>query len=200
MWPRLAASLACVLLALTWSGVAQTQGSNAEVTQMRLERSSEGLLLYATVRFDFPGAVEDALMRGVPMYFLAEAEVTRHRWYWSDRKVATAERHIRLAFQPLTRRWRLNIGPDVITANSLGMTLNQSFDSLPDAVAALRRFSGWKIAEANLFDPEATHKVQFRFSLDLTQLPRPFQIGAFGQSDWSISATANQQISPEGAR
>lgn len=200
LWPRLAATLACVLFALSWSGTAQTQGSNAEVTQMRLERSSEGLLLYAAVRFDLPGAVEDALMRGVPMYFVAEAEITRHRWYWSDRKVATAERHIRLAFQPLTRRWRLNIGPDVITANSLGMTLNQSFDSLPDAVAALRRFSGWKVAEANLLDPEATYKVQFRFALDLTQLPRPFQIGAFGQSDWSISATANQQVSPEAAR
>ena len=200
LWPRLAALLACVLLALTWSGVAQTQASNAEVTQMRLERSSDGLLLYATVRFDLPAAVEDALMRGVPMYFVAEAEITRHRWYWSDRKVATAERHIRLAFQPLTRRWRLNIGPDVITANSLGMTLNQNFDALPDAISALRRFSGWKIAEANLLDPEATHKVQFRFALDLTQLPRPFQIGAFGQSDWTISATANQQIGIEAAR
>ena len=189
-----------MVLGLTWSGLALTQSGNAEVTQMRLERSSDGLLLYATVRVDLPGAVEDALLRGVPMYFVAEAEVTRHRWYWSDRRVATAQRHIRLAYQPLTRRWRLNIGSDVITANSLGVTLNQNFDSLEDAVGALRRFSGWKVAETSVIDPDATHKVQFRFALDLTQLPRPFQIGAFGQSDWSVSASANQQISPEAAR
>ena len=192
--------MACVLFALTCGGVAQSQSGNAEVTQLRLERSADGLLLYATVRLDLPSAVEDALSRGVPMYFVAEAEITRHRWYWSDRKVATAQRHIRLAYQPLTRRWRLNIGPDVITANSLGVTLNQGFDSLEDAIGALRRFSGWKIAEASLLEPDAIHKVQFRFALDLTQLPRPFQIGAFGQSEWSISATANQQISPEAPR
>ena len=192
--------MACLVLGLSWSGVAQTQSGNAEVTQMRLERSSDGLLLYATVRVDLPSTVEDALRRGIPMYFVAEAEVTRHRWYWSDRKVATAQRHIRLAYQPLTRRWRLNISSDVITANSLGMTLNQNFDSLEDAVAALRRFSGWKVAETSLLDPDATYKVQFRFALDLAQLPRPFQIGAFGQSDWSVSASANQQISPEAAR
>ena len=192
--------MACVLFALTCGGVAQSQSGNAEVTQLRLERSADGLLLYATVRLDLPSAVEDALSRGVPMYFVAEAEITRHRWYWSDRKVATAQRHIRLAYQPLTRRWRLNIGPDVITANSLGVTLNQGFDSLEDALGALRRFSGWKIAEASLLEPDAIHKVQFRFALDLTQLPRPFQIGAFGQSEWSISATANQQISPEAPR
>ncbi|MEO6625002.1 MAG: DUF4390 domain-containing protein [Burkholderiaceae bacterium] len=197
---RLAAWMACVVFALTWSGLALTQAGNAEVTQMLLELSNDGLLLYATVRVDLPSTVEDALTRGVPMYFVAEAEVTRHRWYWSDRKVATAQRHMRLAYQPLTRRWRLNIGSDVITANSLGVTLNQNFDSLEDAVAALRRFSGWKVAETSLLDPDATHKVQFRFALDLTQLPRPFQIGAFGQSDWSISATANQQISPEAVR
>ena len=192
--------MACVLLALGGSGEARSQSGSADVAQMRLERTGDGLLLYATVRLDLPAAVEDALTRSVPMHFVAEAEVTRHRWYWSDRKVATAQRHVRLAYQPLTRRWRLNTSPDVITSNSLGVTLNQSFDSLEDALAALRRFSGWKIAEAGLLEPDASYKVQFRFALDLTQLPRPFQIGAFGQTDWSISATANQQIGPEALR
>ena len=192
--------LACLALLALPGRSALAQGRNADVGQLRLERSGDGLLLYATVRFDLPQVVEDALLRGVPMHFVAEAEVTRYRWYWSDLKVAHAQRHMRLAYQPLTRRWRLNSSADPITASSLGMSLSQSFDSLADALSALQRISGWRIAEPGQVETDVTHKVQFRFALDLTQLPRPFPIGALGQADWSISASANQQIGPEGGR
>ena len=179
---------------------ALAQTAAAEVTQLRLERSAEGILLYANLKIELPTAVEDALQKGIPMFFVAEAEVVRHRWYWTDKKVSSAQRHMRLAYQPLTRRWRLNVASGVITANSLGVALNLGFDSLEDAMGTLQRLSGWKIADAAQIEPDVTHKVEFRFSLDLTQLPRPFQIGAFGQSDWDISATANQQIGPESAK
>jgi len=194
------AVLLCMPMLVVLAPAARAETSAAEITQMRLERSAEGILLYANVRVDLPAAVEEALIKGVPMFFVAEADVVRHRWYWSDKVVATVQRHMRLAYQPLTRRWRLNVASGVITANSLGMSLNQSFDSLSDAMSALQRLSGWKVAEAGVIDPDATHKVEFRFALDLAQLPRPFQIGAFGQSDWTISARATQQIGPEGAR
>ncbi len=198
--PSLAAALLCLPLFCVLVPVARAEASTAEITQMRLERNSEGILLYANVRVDLPPAVEEALLKGIPMFFVAEADVVRHRWYWSDKVVASVQRHMRLAYQPLTRRWRLNVASGVITANSLGMSLNQSYDSLPDAMAALQRLSGWKLADASVIDPEATHKVEFRFALDLAQMPRPFQIGAFGQSDWSIAAKATQQIGPEVAR
>jgi Domain of unknown function (DUF4390) len=191
--------LTCLALLIPWGAAAQAQG-RAEVAQFRLDRTADGLLLYANVRFELPQVVEDALLRGVAMHFVAEAEVTRHRWYWSDLKVASAHRHMRLAYQPLTRRWRLNIGSDVITTNSLGMSLSQTFDTLQDALSAMQRISGWRIAESAQMEGEGTHKVQFRFALDLAQLPRPFQIGALGQAEWSISAVANQQIGPEGSR
>ncbi len=203
-WRNSRVKLAAVVLWLPLSGVlaplAQADTSTAEITQMRLERNAEGILLYANVRVDLPPAVEEALVKGIPMFFVAEADVVRHRWYWSDKVVASVQRHMRLAYQPLTRRWRLNVASGVITANSLGMSLNQSYDSLSDAMGALQRFSGWKLADASVIDPDATFKVEFRFSLDLAQMPRPFQIGAFGQSDWSIATKATQQISPEAAK
>lgn len=186
-----------VPLLLMLPAAAQAEPGAAEVTQMRLERTPEGLLLFAGLRVDLPAAVEEALLKGVPMIFVAEAVVVRHRWYWSDKVVANAQRHIRLAYQPLTRRWRLNVSTGPITASTLGMSLNQTFDTLSEAMAAVQRISGWKIADAGVLDLEATHKVEFRFNLDLAQLPRPFQIGAFGHSDWTISASATQQISPE---
>ncbi len=193
-------ALLCVLLAAAWPLPLRAETTSAEVSLLRLERAPDGIFLYANVKVELPAAVEDALMKGVPMFFVAQADVVRHRWYWTDRRVASAQRHMRLAYQPLTRRWRLNVASGVITASSVGLALNLNFDSLADAMSALQRMSGWKIADASQIEADATHKVEFRFELDLAQLPRPFQIGVFGQADWSISATASQQIGPEGSK
>ena len=197
---ELAAVLLGALLAAAFPSLLRADTTSAEVSMLRLERLPDGIFLYANVKVELPAAVEDALMKGVPMFFVAQADVVRHRWYWTDRRVASAQRHMRLAYHPLTRRWRLNVASGVITASSVGLALNLNFDSLPDAMSAVQRMSGWKIADASQIEADATHKVEFRFELDLAQLPRPFQIGVFGQPDWSISATASQQIGPEGSR
>ena len=191
------AACACLSAAPT---LAYAQSLVAEVSQLQIERSAEGVFLSASVRFELPTAVEDALLKGVPMFFVVEAEVYRDRWYWYDKRLISAERHMRLAYQPLTRRWRLNIASGVITANSLGVALNQSFDSLPDALAALRRVARWKITDAAEIDPEQRHTVVYSFRLDLSQLPRPFQIGVLGQTDWNISASISQRLSMESAK
>jgi hypothetical protein len=201
--PELAALLAaaCVVLAgaLGIATPAHAEGP-PEITQLKVERTEEGVYLSAEVKFDLPPTVEDALLKGIPMYFVAEAELLRDRWYWTDRKVATASRHMRLAFQPLTRRWRLNVSPTPITNAGLGVTLNQSYESLPDAMGAVQRISRWKIAEAGEMDPDARHNIDFRFRLDVSQLPRPFQIGAVGQADWNITVAKNQKLIWETAK
>nr|WP_309246733.1 DUF4390 domain-containing protein [Ramlibacter montanisoli] len=43
-------------------------------------------------------------------------------------------------------------------------------------------------------DPEAPHNIDFRFRLDMSQLPRPFQIGAVGQAEWIILAVRTQRL------
>jgi hypothetical protein len=139
--------------------------------------------------------VDDALAKGIPMFFVAEASIFRDRWYWTDKRVATATRHFRLMYQPLTRRWRLQVSSSPI--GSAGLVLGQNFDSREEALAALQRISGWRIADANAIDPDTTHTVDFRFRLDVSQLPRPFQIGAVGQADWFILATRTLRLPPE---
>jgi len=195
----LALLLACICLAWAAPGVAQANGAVADVSQLRLERSDEGVYLSASLKFELPAIVEDALLKGIPMFFVAEAEVFRDRWYWYDKKVASASRHMRLAYQPLTRKWRLNVSPGAIGNVGLGVTLNQSFDELSDALAAVQRISRWKIAEPAEIEPDSRHNVDFRFRLDVSQLPRPLQIGAVGQSDWNISVARNQRLA-EGAK
>jgi hypothetical protein len=173
-------------------------GSQAEVTQLRVERTEDGVLLSANTRFDLPAPVEDALAKGIPMFFVAEAVLLQDRWYWYDKRLATAARHMRLSYQPLTRRWRLQVSSAPI-GNS-GLALGQMFESREEALAAVQRISHWKIAEAADFDPEARHSVEFRFRLDVSQLPRPFQIGAVGQADWNVAASRSVRLAAETVR
>lgn len=172
----------------------------AEISVFKAERAGDAVLLTATVKFELPAAVEDALLKGVAIIFLAEADVYRERWYWMNKKVASVERHMRLAYQPLTRRWRLNVSSGVITHSGLGVSLNQNFDTLPDALAAIQRLSRWKIADASEIDLEQKNVIEFRFRLDATQLPRPLQIGTLGQSDWSISTALTRTLVLEGGK
>ncbi len=184
--------LCALLLAAAGWRSASAQMHLAEVTQLQVERTDEGVLLTAAVHFELPQVVEDALAKGIPMFFVAEASIYRDRWYWYDKRVAFAARHMRLSFQPLTRRWRLQVSSAPI--GSSGLVLGQNFDTREEALAAIKRIWRWRIADAADVDPDATHNIDFRFRLDVSQLPRPFQIGAVGQSDWIILAVRNQRL------
>ncbi|MBU6501475.1 MAG: DUF4390 domain-containing protein [Burkholderiaceae bacterium] len=197
---ELAAWLACVFFAFAPLAPAHADPAPAEVSQFQLQSDADGVYLTASVRFQLSAIVEDALRKGIPMFFVAEADVLRDRWYWYDKRVASVARHMRLAYQPLTRGWRLNVSPDVISDVGLGLTLNQNFDSLADALAAIQRISHWKIANTADLEPDGRYSVEFRFRLDVSQLPRPFQIGAVGESDWTISASRQQRLVLENKR
>ena len=190
---RILWSWVCGLLVL-FSGVPAVwaQVHPAEVTQLIVEKSDDAILLSAAVRFELPQVVDEALAKGIPMFFVAEASIYRDRWYWYDKRVAFTTRHMRLSYQPLTRRWRLQVSSSPI-GNS-GLVLGQTFDSRDEALAAVQRVSRWRIADADAIDPDSHHNIDFRFRLDVSQLPRPFQIGAVGQADWIILAVRNERL------
>jgi len=185
---------ALTLLAGWLPAPAAAQSSPAEVTQMKLERSGDGVYLTAAVQFELPTLVEEVLDKGIAVYFVAEAELYRERWYWTDARVAQVARHMRLAYQPLTRRWRLNVSPVPITNAGFGATLNQNFDTLSDALEAVKRVGRLRMGDLSDISEDAVHPVQFRFRLDTSQLPRPFQIGMAGQADWNIVAERTAKL------
>lgn len=160
-----------LLLAAGWR--AQAQG--IELAQLQTARRDGELTLEFAARITLPKAVEEALHRGVPVYFVAEAELRRRRWYWRDERVARVSRTWRIAYQPLTSTWRVGLGG-----------LNQSMPTLPDAIAAVSRAAGWKIADLAQIDPDSRYELEFDFRLDTSQLPGPMQIGLGGQGEWSI--------------
>ncbi len=185
---------------LLFASAAWAQNSVAELTELRTERRDSSLYLTAQLQLELAPAVEDALIKGLAVHFVAEAELMRDRWYWYDRKVGTASRYYRLAFQPLTRRWRLNVSNEPISGNGLAGSISQSFDKLSDALAVIRRQSSWKIAEMSEVSPDARQYITYRFWLDISQLPRPFQIAAGNQAEWSLTVARQMRLTADMVR
>lgn len=197
-------SMVLALATLQHSRAAGPEGfAPASVSAIQAERVDGALHLNAQLKFDLPAAIEDVLLKGIPLIFVAEAEVRRDRWYWYDKKIIVANRQMRLAYQPLTRRWRLNI-TNGFGGNGLGGGLGggipQYFDTLAEAMSKVQRISRWRIVELTELDPDALLTLELNFKLDVTQLPRPFQIGLIGQSDWNISTSKSIRFASEVSR
>ena len=197
MRANLSALLVCALL---WSvqAVAHAQimgATGVEVTQLETRRNGDAVELSASLRFELSTTMQEALYKGVPLIFVMEAEIYRERWYWLDRRVGSAQRQFRLTYHPLTRRWRMNAGGGDASA-----AFAQTYDTLADALAVIRRVSSWRIADAGELDTGNAQRLEFRFRLDTAQLPRPLQIGALGQSEWALSATVTKRLTMEPAK
>ena len=167
------------------------------VAGSELSRSGDGVELGATIKFDLPAVVQDALFKGLPVSFVEEAEVYRERWYWFDKRVAATQRHLRLVFQPLIRRWRLSVGSGPAGSTEPGVALAQTFDTLEEALAVIGRVTRWHIADFADLEAGVRPRVEFRFRLDVAQLPRPLQIGTLGESDWVLTASTSRHLLPE---
>lgn len=175
---RMLAAAALAALAVLGGGTlapAPARAQAAELATLQLARGEAGLTLDFAVRLQLPPAVEEALNRGVPVYFLAEARLLRNRWYWRDERVARVSRQWRVAYQPLTGAWRVGLG-----------ALSQTVPTLAEAMALVSRSSGWKLADAAQLDADSRYTVEFSWRLDTSQLPGPMQIGLGGQGVWAF--------------
>lgn len=201
VWAIRALMLFLLIALVSWlPRGAHANTPSTEVTQLKLERGDDGVYLTAQVQFNLPPLVEDVLDKGIALYFVAEAEIYRERWYWWDSRVAQVARHMRLAYQPLTRRWRLNVSPVAITNAGFGASVAQNFDSLDDALEAVKRIGRLRLGDNTEIGDDPVQSVVFRFRLDTSQLPRPFQIGVVGQSDWNIAVERSVKLPLEKAR
>lgn len=158
----------------------------AAIQELALERTDEGLFLSSAIELELGAAVEDALLRSVPIYFVAQADVLRERWYWADKRVANASRTYRLAYQPLTRRWRVSVSSGAGPGAGLQYALHQNHASLAQAMRTITRMADWQLAEPSRLEAGVAYRVDFRFKLDMALLPRPFQLGMNAQTDWNL--------------
>lgn len=136
------------------------------------EVHDEGLLIDARVPLELPAPLHDALLRGVALTFVWQAELRRPRWYWTDQVLLSARRTVRLTHQPLTQRWRLSVA-DGVGGDEHGAALQRVLDTLEEALALVRSSQRWRIPLAQPL--RGDEQLLLAFQLDTGRLPRPLQ-------------------------
>jgi hypothetical protein len=176
-------------LALAATGVATLSApafADAEVIEARVEATDDGHVLVARFKLELPPKLEEAVNKGVPLYFVAEAEVIRPRWYWLNEKSAMAQQTFRLSYNALTRQYRVGAFSGLVNGTPSG-GLDQGFASLPEALRRLTS-ANLKLADKGVLRSGEEYQVWVRLRLDTAQLPKPFQVSAITNKDWSLSA------------
>lgn len=168
----------CALLLLGGALAGPLYAADVEVKAAQIEAGEEGYRLAASFDFELNRGLDDALHRGIPLYFTTDVDITRPRWYWFDETTLSASQTVRLSYNVLTRRYHVAIGGN----------LHQGFAYLDDALSVIRRPGRWLVAEKGALKPGATYVAAFRMRLDVAQLPKPFQVNALNRSDWQLSS------------
>jgi hypothetical protein len=165
----------CLMAVCVVSTAVQAEGIKFKSFEM--EKVDGEWLLNTAFQIELTPGLEDAIQKGVVLYFQVDFELMRARWYWFDEKAIFAQRQIRLFYQPLTQQYRIA---------SEGLSF--SAKNLTEALQAVGTIGGWRVIEANQLDPNRSYAAGFRMFLDLSKLPKPFQVNALNNRDWNISS------------
>ena len=193
-------SVTVAFLTLATSTLLLAQTNIVSASELKIIKEEDSLVMNTPIQFNLPSAVEEALRKGVAIYFVAHVDVSKDRWYWTDKEVLSVNRYYKLVYQPLTRRWRLNISAGKTNFNEPAISLPQWFDQLEDALAAINRAGHWKLMSLSDLESGQHYKITFSFGLDTTSLPKPLQIGLIGQSDWALQLEKSAKFTPESLR
>lgn len=176
-------SLFFVLLFLV--PVLSAQAASISTTRAEAELFDDGKLQVST-RFSvsLPSQLSEALQQGIALNFRLEFDLERPRMTafklrldnWFE---ATSVINYKLSYHQLTQRYRVSIG-----------SLSVNYGSLDSALRAIGGISGWQVLPPRTLSglgPESV-SAKVRLLLDLGDLPKPFQLNAFGSSDWSLAS------------
>jgi len=169
---RLSAWLAAWLLA-----AAIAHAGSIEPQRASLLPTDDGYALSAEFNVDLGPRLEDAVSRGVPLTFYLEFDLTRPRWYWASEHIAGRRIEYRLAYNALTRQYRVSVG-----------SLHQNFATLSESLRVVARVAALPVVDKAALKAGEAYSAAVRLSLDRSQLPKPLQVDALANHDWEVDA------------
>jgi hypothetical protein len=170
--------LAAVVLGGALAAAPLARADEIDVTDARLAATDDGVVLAADFAFELNPRLVEAATNGVPLYFAVEFELTRPRWYWFDERAATKRLLLRLSYHALSRYYRLSTG-----------ALQQNYATLEEALNVLRRVRNWQVVERSTVLADASYEAAVRMRLDVTLLPKPFQLSALTSRDLNLESS-----------
>lgn len=164
-----------LLLVLLPSGAAQA--GSIEPVRAALTPDEDRYTLSAEFTVDLGSRLEEAVARGVPLYFNLEFVLERQRKYWINEHIVTRTLTYKLAYSSLMREYRLSTGH-----------LHQNFGSLAEAMRVVARIAALPVVEKDDLKTGEPYEAAVRLSLDRNQLPKPFQLDAVMDRDLQVDA------------
>lgn len=167
---------ASLLAGLSLLSPACAYPQNIELRSAVIEAGDDGRRLAASYDIEFGSTLEEALRRGLSLPFRIEFEINRPRWYWFDEAIVRASAQRQLAYDPLMRKYRLTIG-----------SLYHDFDSLDEAKRVLGAIRVVDLRWDRLTKGD-WYEASVRMRLDVSRLPKPFQLNALSSGNWSLDS------------
>jgi len=165
-------------LSLCWAPwISPAVADTIPVKSAELTPEDESYALSAQFDVAFNPTLEEALQKGVSLYFVLEFELLRPRWYWLDEKLVAQSIQYRITYSPLTRQYRVTSG-----------LLSQQLDSLDEVEHLLSRIASRPVIAEDALAKGARYEAAVRLRLDVAQLPKPFQVNALASRDWSLQS------------
>ncbi len=158
-------------------GVAPALAEGISVRQAEISATEEGYFLNADFDLELTPALEEALNRGVSLTFTVTVEVIEPRWYWFNKDIVNLRQERRISFNPLTRVYRFSMG-----------SLYLSFNTLRDALQALTQLNKVRVADPGSMKKGGRYEARAQMRLDVSQLPKPFQVDALSSNDWNLAS------------
>lgn len=171
-----ATAAALLAVALLPAGAAHADGG-IRITSVTLEATEEGYQFDADFEITLNHKLENALEKGIVLYFVTELNLVNSRWYWLDERIAQSRVREGLSYYALTRQYRLSRG-----------TLSQNFGTLREALQALSRVRNRPIIASSELRQDEEYTVELRMWLDISALPKPFQVETLGSREWDLSS------------
>jgi hypothetical protein len=175
MRPTIPIRLAFIAL-IAWASLALADTIASRSAELRLEE--DHYVLDADFDFALNATLEEAIGRGVPLYFVVEFDLWRPRLLWFDDLVGSQVITYRLSYNALTRHYRL----------STGGAFYQNVSSLEEATRIIGRVRGRNVVEKAVLLKGVRYEAAVRLRLDTTQLPKPFQLTTLTSRDWNLQS------------
>ena len=156
---------------------ANARADGIEVRSAAIQPDDDGWQLDALFDIQFSPRLEEAVNRGVPLYFVVDFELSRPRWYWLDERSVQATQTYKITYTPLLRQYRLSVG-----------NVYQNFTRFEEVTRVLSRLRGGHVADRGALKKDGTYQASLRMRLDTGQLPKPFQLNAIASRDWTLAS------------
>ena len=157
--------------------IGTTQAADIVAERARLIAGDEGYSLNADYKVSLNPRLEEAVNKGIALFFTADFELTRSRWYWFERTVVQHSKTFQLSYHALTGQYRLSSG-----------ALHQSFSTLAEALQVLSRLRHWLVIEKSEISEGVEYTASTRLRLDPSQMAKTFQVSALSNRDWNPSS------------